>query len=1518
MSHSTSLSGESSHSFYRYIPGDAARFISQYTLFPGTLAVQSITTTHPVVSTAQNGSGVADSTTQFFDRHGHPTWSKDERGFLVRDQFDVATGAQTQHIADVNTALTTDQPAGWTTPAGGGLHLITDTTIDPQGRNLYIYAPTITIDVGGVATTGRPVQMFLYFDSLLETWSAQGYATGTAPNYTYTLTNPVSITKLDEVGHVLERIAAIRSYTSGPLIVTDSFLQSSYCRWVTTQYSDCCRLASIRKYFAIPATGTGTLGVNYWEADFGYDFLNRRNRVVSAGGTIMRTIFDARDLPISVWIGTNDTGATWNDPTGGGAPRNNMVIVKENQYDNGLASGVGDLTEVTDHVDSLTTRVTLFGFDWRGRQIWTDGEVDYYEAVTSDNLDRATQVDLRDTTGAGNLGNRTLSLCDDRFRRYEQVRLAVDPTTGATGNALTDNFWYDPSGVEIKRLPAGSQLFVKIMYDGAGRRVKAYRGYDLTPETYGQVSSVADDTIMAQLEFLLDAADNLIQTTRRVRFHNAIGTGDLTSPAGPQPLARVSYVAAYPDAIGRPQATANYGTNGDTSLVRPATIPARSDTVFGSSSLFNSRGETYQMIDAAGTVTCQTFDDAGRRTELVSNCIVSSSSSSSLSSSSLSSSSSTSSANAYSTPPSDDKNRTILWTYNADDLVVTTTVVNAETGNQVTTNVYGSTLATSDVARNDLLGSVVLPGGGTLSQFFDRLGEVKQAIDQRGVTRALDRDLLGRITADRVISVEPSSSSSSSGGSSSSGAPSGVDTTVMRIGLTYEVRGMVSGVTSFDNPTVGQGNVVNDVLRLFNEFAQLSDEYQEHAGAVNTATSPSVGYQYADGSANTIRPTATIYPDGRDVNLSYGTAAGTDDALSRIASLIDSDGVTHLVDYTRIGVDTIVQATCPQPDIRYDLINGSGADPYSGLDQFDRVVDCRWWNITTTTDVERVKHTYDRVSLRLSRENTVAKAQNPPAYLDELYSYNGAYELARVDRGQLNSAKTAVQAGTLDFAQAWGLDATGNWSDFDQDSTGAGSWDLLQTRTHNVLNELLAATGGGWVQPGFDAAGNMVQFPQPAAPSTAFIGVYDAWNRLVSLWAGGSPVGVYRFDGINRRVTKLVAGVTRHLYYSAEWQTLEERLGGSMTADRQFVWGKRYIDDLVVRDRGTERLFAVQDPNWNVTALVDATGNVQERYSYTPFGSATVLTPAFALRGTSSFDWQTLFAGYRCDPESALYDVRMRLLHPLLGRWLTVDPLLFGAGPNVFGYRGSSPLAGVDPMGLAPQGHHWLCRLGHPSKGQARFNQLCCAKGIPVNINDFIIDLEDSHIGSPHWTVGNTCGHTKACQDLYANAKDCCELLSGFLAAILKSWACLQAHFPNNLPPFGMHPRGTPGVDTFPRFLALLNQACMGKNKPKFTLNCYTQYDVCMEEADLEYDRCIQEGGWFCAWKRISVRNMCRESLGDCQVALSFENALEWAAEHPTEVVVVAGVIVVVVVAPELIPVVVPAAGPAVKPAFGF
>ena len=117
-----------------------------------------------------------------------------------------------------------------------------------------------------------------------------------------------------------------------------------------------------------------------------------------------------------------------------------------------------------------------------------------------------------------------------------------------------------------------------------------------------------------------------------------------------------------------------------------------------------------------------------------------------------------------------------------------------------------------------------------------------------------------------------------------------------------------------------------------------------------------------------------------------------------------------------------------------------------------------------------------------------------------------------------------------------------------------------------------------------------------------------------------------QYDGLKRRTVKQVysGGVlnsTRHFYYSQGWQVLEQRGGSSTSAERQFVWGLRYIDDIVLRERDpnsigtlTERLFGLQDPNWNVTALSDVFGVVQERYEYDPYGLGVVLTPSFGLR----------------------------------------------------------------------------------------------------------------------------------------------------------------------------------------------------------------------------------------------------------------------------------------------------------------
>jgi RHS repeat-associated protein len=304
------------------------------------------------------------------------------------------------------------------------------------------------------------------------------------------------------------------------------------------------------------------------------------------------------------------------------------------------------------------------------------------------------------------------------------------------------------------------------------------------------------------------------------------------------------------------------------------------------------------------------------------------------------------------------------------------------------------------------------------------------------------------------------------------------------------------------------------------------------------------------------------------------------------------------------------------------------------------------------------------------------------------------YRLADMQRGRLNAQKDAITSPT--FAQRWLLDAAGNWGDFKQDD-GDGTWNLDQDRTANTVNEITDVTetaGPSWATPAYSHAGNMTTVPQPVDPTASYAAAFDAWNRLVKLTAGANTVQENEYDGLRRRTVRknYVSGSldeTRHFYYSDSWQVLEERLDSSTDPDRQFVWGLRYIDDCVLRDRDTnadgtldERFYALQDANWNVTAVADAADDVQERYAYQPYGQPLFLDPAFVPQSASRFDWERLFAGYRWDQTTGIYLVRNRALHPALGVWTQRDPIGYEGAINLYQILHGNPIALADPSGL--------------------------------------------------------------------------------------------------------------------------------------------------------------------------------------------------------------------------------------------
>jgi len=283
------------------------------------------------------------------------------------------------------------------------------------------------------------------------------------------------------------------------------------------------------------------------------------------------------------------------------------------------------------------------------------------------------------------------------------------------------------------------------------------------------------------------------------------------------------------------------------------------------------------------------------------------------------SSSSSASSSGTDCGPSHDANITTNLTYTPDGLVKTLEAINPSTGNQLTDYVYGTTLNDAFVAASVLLHSVNYPdstgGSDQVWISYNRQAERIALFDQNGTVHQYEFDLLGRLTQDRVNALGTN-----------------IDGAIRRIELAYEVRGLMSRITSSDSPSVGSGNTVNEVRFTYNNFGQLINTYQAHAGAVNLMTTPSVQMAYANGSANTIRPTSLTYPNGRQLSYNYGMSGSIDSSASRVASLIDSDGgSTHLADYSYLGLGSVVEQTSPKADLLFTLANiTSGNDPDTG------------------------------------------------------------------------------------------------------------------------------------------------------------------------------------------------------------------------------------------------------------------------------------------------------------------------------------------------------------------------------------------------------------------------------------------------------------------------------------------------------------------------------------------------------------------------------------------------------------
>ena len=411
-------------------------------------------------------------------------------------------------------------------------------------------------------------------------------------------------------------------------------------------------------------------------------------------------------------------------------------------------------------------------------------------------------------------------------------------------------------------------------------------------------------------------------------------TGELTTSNS-----RVRYTGMWYDETNRPLASADYGTSSfDRSAV--STPPGPSNDVLVTTTGYNDRGEAFKMTDPGGVVTQTAFDDEGRVVSVIQNYQEQASGSA-------------------------DANITVDRTYAPDGGLATRTARNPATGDQTTRFLYGTSLSYgNDIARTDILVAEVYPNAADatdqVSYWYNRQGQRKQMCDPNSTVHQYGFDGLGRTTSDTATTL---------------GA--GIDAAVRRIDTAYEIRGMPAQVTSYSD--VGGTAVVNEVVRTFNAFEQLVSDAQ------TAGTNPgAVGYGYADGTTNTIRPTSVTYPNGRVLNVEY--ASGTeDDLLSRVTDLAIAGEATPAVAYQYFGPGYRCRrpvSLCPWRSTC--KAHWPAAVPHPGLDAFGRVVNLPWTK-TVAGDLAQLKYEYDVWSNRCYRQDVLAGASNAQ---DETYGYD--------------------------------------------------------------------------------------------------------------------------------------------------------------------------------------------------------------------------------------------------------------------------------------------------------------------------------------------------------------------------------------------------------------------------------------------------------------------------------------------------------------------------------------------------
>lgn len=1165
------------------------------------LRYRKASTTLPIVSTAQLGSGVAESSEEYRRPDGTLVYARDESG--IWDYIQVENDLVSTEIEDADLALTSafavgEAPADYmaSVPStAGAIHLVTSQVRDEIGRPIEVTHPSGWVQKGYHSSIAS--------GEFTEVWSLQSTGAshfGPALYYAYGH-HGHQIVDAEIAFNSGSTTSDPESWISGtattPLVDAVNGGTISMADTVLMDPSGSLVLAN-RSYHTLPESGIGVRRLNYDEQWFEYNSSRAVYGVAEMNGTIRTKSFDSFGYTSVLWVDSYDPGegivGEWFASDAGGEVPSECsepccveISAFPSMYGNifwftkgcnsglAIAAGIGDIgvtyaqSDVLGRLAFVVNTVAPYEFseyDNLGRLIasgtYSDIPTGSFTVkatlpaeVDRDNPDIFDGFDSREDSPRFISQYRT-SLIEYEYtphgKLWKVIQHEVDQSSGVLGDSVQSVYAYDESG--------------RLVYINSGRITK--RAYD----RLGQLSDVyivaMTDDVVGSYSDLFDVDGDVVVSEDHVSINQETGNTHL-----------YVHIDREPEISGQPQVLDQLDTNDysdhSSVLIEASKLHGRAqittydfddlerivrrsvygtgDTDLGSNFNpitalpsagittwvgFGDDGRVESIVDGLGRTTAMQYDLAGKRTQQIDNYVLNGT--------------------------AVDENRKTEWNYHDTQLFEYVAYVD-DTTKQITTYGYGARHIDPTIpdqpninTSRDYLRSITYPDGEKEEYFYNTYGTMSNHIDRSGNEIRVEFDDAHRPVLYHLYNA-------------------GTDFTAdiqRSIELGYNSRGMISTIKESDGNGATELNTVSldyDGWGALSAFKQQDDFLDSLVGS-SIVKERSVGYAWESsntGSSSTLRLSEFGYLGDTgsptdDIPLAFHYTGSTNNGLSRVASMA-LNGVT-VANYEYLGIDRISKVSYPENDVYSNLQNAGNS--YDALDRYNRVIRSRWNRTRATNEVAF----YDSEVIWDDGSNITGVTDH--VYGDDFnfkYVNDGLDRLTQSQRG----AGTGALITTLREQADWDLGKVGTWdsssldlngdldySDADEFQADNGFDGITSDLSINQLTKIEQDTDN---TPGYentffrtyDDNGNL-----KSAPDRNQNFKWDYLGRLIEVTAddGGTirQVAEFKYNGLGYRIAErldsngdgfldkqVVDGgngddtVWRRLIYDAQWRVVE-------------------------------------------------------------------------------------------------------------------------------------------------------------------------------------------------------------------------------------------------------------------------------------------------------------------------------------------------------------------------------------------